>query len=47
VLAREQPARHDDRPPSHLDSCHALARDGEVVRKHHPRWYTGDQRRRG
>jgi hypothetical protein len=28
-------------PPSHLDSCHALARDGEVVRAHYPRWYTG------
>ncbi len=41
VLARERPARDEDRPPSHLDSCHALARDGEVVRAHHPRWYTG------
>jgi hypothetical protein len=47
VLAREQPARHDNRPPSHLDSCHALARDGEVVREHHPRWYTGGLRRPG
>ena len=41
VLARERPARDEDRPPGHLDSCHALARDGEVVRAHHPRWYTG------
>jgi hypothetical protein len=41
VLARERPARDDDRPPSHLDTCHALARDGAVVKAHHPRWYTG------
>ncbi|HEX6011472.1 MAG TPA: DUF2889 domain-containing protein, partial [Geminicoccaceae bacterium] len=47
VLARERPTRHDERPPAYLDSCHALARDGEIVREHHPRWYTGDQRRRG
>jgi hypothetical protein len=40
ILARERPAA-SDRPPAHLDSCHALARDGEVVRRHHPRWYTG------
>jgi hypothetical protein len=44
ILARERPAATDDRPPSHLDSCHALARDGEVVRRHHPRWYTGPSR---
>lgn len=41
VLARERPRLEASRPPSHLDSCHALARDGEVVRVHHPRWYTG------
>ena len=41
ILARERPARDADRPPSHLDSCHALARDGAVVQAHHPRWYTG------
>ena len=34
-----------DRPPPHLDSCHALVRDGEVVRRHHPRWYTGNAAR--
>jgi len=31
-----------DRPPSHLNSCHALARDGEVVKEHYPRWYVGE-----
>ena len=41
VLARERAAAAESRPPAHLDSCHALARDGEVVREHHPRWYTG------
>jgi hypothetical protein len=39
--ARYAPPVESDRPPSHLDSCHALARDGEVVRAHYPRWYTG------
>lgn len=27
--------------PGHLDTCHALASDGEVVRQHYPRFYTG------
>jgi hypothetical protein len=44
ILARERPRSDDDRPPGHLDSCHALARDGEIVREHHPRWYTGPPR---
>ena len=35
----------DERPPPHLGSCHALARDGEIVRQHHPRWYTGSRAR--
>ncbi|MFW5679331.1 MAG: DUF2889 domain-containing protein [Pseudomonadota bacterium] len=29
------------RPPGHLDACHALRRDGPVVREHYPEWYTG------
>lgn len=41
ILARERPPTPEAGPPAHLDSCHALARDGEVVRRHHPRWYTG------
>lgn len=42
--SQHEPAVEQDRPPSHLDSCHALARDGEVVREHYPRWYTGADR---
>lgn len=41
LLARERPSGESDRMPPHLDSCHALARDGEIVRRHHARWYTG------
>lgn len=44
ILARERPAVTQDQPPAHLDSCHALARDGDVVRRHHPRWYSGPLR---
>lgn len=39
--ARHAPEVERERPPPHLDSCHALARDGEVVRRDYPRWYTG------
>lgn len=39
--ARENPAVDDDRPPRHLNTCHALRRDGEAVRLHWPKWYTG------
>ena len=39
--ARHQPAAASERSPAHLDGCHALARDGDVVREHYPRWYTG------
>lgn len=42
ILARER-TEEPAHPPSHLDTCHALARDGEVVREHYPRWYTGDR----
>lgn len=28
--------------PAYLDRCHALRRDGPVVREHYPEWYTGD-----
>lgn len=31
-----------EQPPRHLDTCHALRRDGPVVRVHHARWYTGE-----
>ena len=39
--AKHRPSPETDQPPRHLDSCHALARDGEVVRQHYPRWFTG------
>jgi hypothetical protein len=41
VPLRERAAPDPRRPPGHLDSCHALRRDGPVVREHHPAWYTG------
>jgi hypothetical protein len=40
---RREPKVDDDRPPRHLDTCHALARDGDVVREHWPKWYTGSR----
>jgi hypothetical protein len=39
--AQNEARFESDRPPPHLDSCHALARDGPVVRQHYPRWYAG------
>ncbi len=33
--------RDPDRKPGHLDTCHALASDGPVVRQHWPKHYTG------
>lgn len=29
----------DGKPPFQIDRCHALSRDGEVVRTFYPRWY--------
>jgi hypothetical protein len=40
---RPRPEGAPERPPGHLDGCHALRRDGEVVRRFHPRWYTGEE----
>lgn len=39
VDTRDRGAQDSPRPPSHLDRCHALARDGETVREHYPQWY--------
>ena len=39
VDTRERDAARAQRAPSHLDRCHALARDGDVVRQHYPQWY--------
>lgn len=33
----------DARQPFQIDRCHALRRDGEVVRIHYPRWYRQPQ----
>lgn len=42
VRSTTQKARNPDRPPRHLDSCHALDRTGPVVKAHYPEFYTGD-----
>jgi Protein of unknown function (DUF2889) len=34
-------ARDPGKRPGHLDTCHALASDGEVVRERYPAFYTG------
>lgn len=39
--AQRNPRVETDRPPSHLNTCHALARDGDVVKEHYPKWYVG------
>ncbi|TAD87532.1 MAG: DUF2889 domain-containing protein [Alphaproteobacteria bacterium] len=43
----DQPATTAARPPRRpaiIDTCHALAADGEVVRRHFPAFYTGPER---
>ncbi len=41
---RHRPAPGDTtRRPVFLDTCHALASDGPVVRDHWPEWYTGTE----
>ena len=45
-LAREkkrEPESDGTRRPGFLDTCHALAADGEVVKKHWPAFYTGGE----
>ena len=37
--------RAPDKKPGHLDSCHALRSDGEVVKEFYPEWYTGQSGR--
>ncbi|HYM01557.1 MAG TPA: DUF2889 domain-containing protein [Stellaceae bacterium] len=37
-------ARAKGRKPSLIDSCHAFASDGEVVKRYWPEFYTGDER---
>jgi len=43
IRARRRRARGEgeERPPA-LDGCHALRRDGPVVREYFPEWFTGE-----
>jgi len=49
ILSRERaagtdrPAQPSSRRPGLLDSCHAFASDGEIVRRTWPAWYTGPE----
>ena len=45
--AKRKPERESSRPPRHLNTCHALARDGEVVKEHYPRWYVSKESKSG
>lgn len=39
---RKTNQRDPGKKPGHLDSCHALASDGPVVKQNYPEFYTGD-----
>lgn len=41
VPMRERQKGASDSKPLHIDTCHALASDGEVVKEHYPKFYTG------
>lgn len=41
IKSRRQESRPDAKKPLMLDSCHALASDGEIVKRHWPQFYTG------
>lgn len=50
ILAQERAARTDGsgvpnphHPPPLLNTCHAFASDGEIVRRHLPAFYTGSE----
>ena len=34
-----RPVEPGEKPPYQLHGCHALHLEGEVVRKHYPRWF--------
>lgn len=40
---REGLSAGDLRPPRHLNTCHALGRASEIVRREYPRWYRPPQ----
>lgn len=37
--AGQQAAEQAGKPPSYIGRCHALSREGEIVRQYHPQWY--------
>jgi hypothetical protein len=41
VPLRERLSADPGAKPAHLDSCHALASDSPVVKRHYPKFYTG------
>ena len=41
IKSRRQESRPDAKKPLMLDSCHALASEGEIVKRHWPQFYTG------
>lgn len=41
IKSRRKDAQPTGKKPPMLDSCHALATDGEIVRLHWPRFYNG------
>lgn len=42
VPLRERLKGDPELKPPHIDTCHALASGGEVVKKHYPKFYTGN-----
>jgi hypothetical protein len=46
VPLKSRLAADPDAKPPHLDTCHAMASDGEVVKRHYPKFYTGPAERR-
>lgn len=42
LLVSEGKVDLEQTEPRHLDRCHAMRRDGEVVREHYPRWADDD-----
>ena len=42
VKSTTQRPRNPEKPPRHLNTCHALNTDGPVVKDHYPEFYTGD-----
>jgi hypothetical protein len=41
IKSRRQEAQAQGKKPPMIDSCHALASDGEIVMRHWPQYYTG------